>query len=71
MQWLPDSSRLLVGRTAKGQRTSWVVPRSGAAPVALTEALPPGARIHPDGRRVAYEIGGGRTEVWRLDNFLP
>ena len=27
--------------------------------------------VHPDGRRIAFTGGGGKREVWALENFLP
>ncbi len=28
-------------------------------------------RIHPDGRRIAFEGGRSGGEIWVMENFLP
>ena len=30
-----------------------------------------GPHIHPDGKQIVFTIGGGKKELWVLENFLP
>jgi Tol biopolymer transport system component len=73
VEWTPDGQRLVFS-TFEGEKTTyWVMPSAGGTPVRF-EIDSPGLnalRIHPDGRRVAYNAGARKWEVWTLENFLP
>ena len=76
VSWAPDSRQVIVNRMhgdiGDGKDTL-LVPISGGSPRSLD--LPDYAwgriRVHPDGKRIAYLAGFGRSEVWVLENFLP
>ena len=75
VSWAPDSEGLLVSAIWIGdeRRESWLVPVAGGPHKVLDL---PGyrwgrIRVHPDGRRVAYQAGSLKYEVWVLENFLP
>jgi hypothetical protein len=52
---------------------TWWAPLDGGAPRKLEHFLG-NIRVHPDGRRVAFEVGSGdsrRSEIWVMEHFLP
>jgi Tol biopolymer transport system component len=71
--WTPDGRSILFTRIDSGKPSLWVISASGGSPrpinleLGQTQAL----KIHPDGKRVAYNTGRNALELWRLDNFLP
>jgi Tol biopolymer transport system component len=72
--WTPDDRSLLFSRMENGKPSLWIVSASGGS--ARSVKIEPGRglgslRVHPDGRRVAYNTGTLASELWRLDNFLP
>ena len=72
--WTPDGRSMLFAKNEKGKTTLWVVPAGGGEPRSMKLELGPGyswMRMHPDGRRIAYQTGNRAIELWRLDNFLP
>jgi len=74
--WGPDSRGVLFVKQPKPDDPKtelWLVPVQGGEPRKL-DLGGPGMRelcIHPDGRRIAFTIGGDRSEVWVMENFLP
>ena len=77
LEWLPDSERLLVSKSEKGTASGWIVSMNGASPVRLDPRLPQDSlvadriRVHPDGKRIAFDSGTSSYEVSALENFLP
>jgi Tol biopolymer transport system component len=77
LEWLPDSLRLLVSKVENGAASGWIVPIEGGAPTRLDPGLPRDAltsdrlRVHPDGKRIAFDAGASSYEVSALENFLP
>ena len=80
LAWSSDGSHIIFGRgTPPGLALTdpvtelWRVPVGGGARESLgvkaTNLV--NLRIHPDGRRIAFEAGTRKPEIWRLDNFLP
>ena len=72
--WTPGWRSLLFARNEQTKPSIWVIPAGGGQARALNLQLGPGyssMRMHPDGRRIAYQTGNRAIEVWRLDNFLP
>jgi Tol biopolymer transport system component len=80
--WAPDSRSVLVARfsPASGQGEAWLVSLDGESrkldlglDPQTSQQLRGQLRVHPDGRRVAFEISGPRkpVEIWVLENFLP
>jgi tRNA A-37 threonylcarbamoyl transferase component Bud32/Tol biopolymer transport system component len=63
VEWLPDSSRVLVvGVTADGKARSYVRAAAGGAPAPVTPEGVRGTRVSPDGRSVIAMRG---AEAWR------
>ena len=79
MTWMPDSRSLQMLKVLTPQSWErWTVPIDGGMPARLdpapvTAAIPRPFRLHPDGKRIAFEVQAPRKpeEVWSLDNFLP
>jgi Tol biopolymer transport system component len=72
-EWTPDGRRILFTKVQDNVST-WIVPSSGGAPVrlALDHGALVSARVHPDGRRIAFNASGAQPpEVWSLENFQP
>jgi len=75
LAWTPDGRSLLLVREPPRERKAelWLIPFGGGEPRKL-EAPPEGLlqmRIHPDGRRIAFQAGEDRAELWVMENFLP
>ena len=73
--WAPDGRSVLINRSspAPSERVTWWAPLDGSAPRKLDHFLG-NIRVHPDGRRVAFEVGSGdsrRSEIWAMEHFLP
>ena len=77
--WAPDGRQLMINtfwsdtKSDLERRETWLVPIDGGATRKLDL---PGytfgrIRVHPDGRRIAYQAGQLKSEVWVLENFLP
>ncbi len=71
--WAPDSRRGLCIKSQEGSPTElWRFSIDGSPPHRLlvmdgmTEV-----RVNPDGRRIAFSVGKGVTELWVTENFLP
>jgi len=70
-EWTPDGRRILFTKRQDSMST-WIAPASGGAPVrlALEHGALQSARIHPEGRRIAFNASGSQpSEVWSLENF--
>ena len=52
--------------------TAFAISVNGGVPVEIDARVPghPSLAIHPDGRRVAFEAGATRLEIWSLEGFL-
>ncbi len=71
--WAPDSRRGLCIKSQEDNATElWRFSIDGSPPQRLlvmdgmTEI-----RVHPDGRRIAFSVGKGVSELWVTENFLP
>jgi Tol biopolymer transport system component len=76
--WSPDGKYLLYARVPEGEDETgrvelWRIPSEGGEP----EKLPlvakgmENVRIHPDGKRIAFNTVERKTETWVMENFLP
>jgi len=56
-----------------GRHQLWRAFVAGGSPQKLDVAMKylRGLRVHPDGRRIAFDSGTGGAEVWVMENFLP
>ncbi|HSP69617.1 MAG TPA: hypothetical protein VLN48_17965, partial [Bryobacteraceae bacterium] len=74
--WAPDSMSILARVLSGGEKLElWRVPIDGHPPVKLdatVESKVRVARIHPDGRQIAFQVNEPPkpTEVWVTENFL-
>jgi Tol biopolymer transport system component len=72
--WAADSRSVYVQKLPEPAETFWRVFIDGSEPrtVRLDENMGLSARVHPDGRRVAYAVQSQvrKTELWVLENFL-
>ena len=80
LAWMPDGRHLIIGTGpfsgAPGSGDAlelWRIPVEGGKAVSLGPAMSQltHLRVHPDGKRVVFEAGERRAEVWALDNILP
>ena len=78
LAWSPDGRYLFFVRpesdTGDGSKTVWRVPLAGgqAENVGLSMDRIRALRMHPDGRRLAFDsVVDPLSEVWALENFLP
>ena len=81
LAWMPDGKHVLVGKGALKPGAAigaeelevWKIPVEGGEPepLGLKRAYLANVKVHPDGKRIAFEAGSRRPEVWRLENFLP
>jgi Tol biopolymer transport system component len=71
--WSVDGRYLLYVRPWNGAFELWRVPVAGgkAEKLDLSASLMLMIRIHPDGRRIAFESGRRGGEIWVMENFLP
>jgi Tol biopolymer transport system component len=78
LQWAPDGRHILV--VVRGHGVDWVSVADGTVqPTGLTNvggintglAGVDGISISPDGKDLAFTIGGNKTETWILQNFVP
>jgi Tol biopolymer transport system component len=71
--WSADGRYLFFVRANNATNRSelWRIAVSGGEPQALGLHVPSQFSVHPDGRRLAFQAGDYRTEVWVLENFLP
>ena len=76
MAWTPAGRRLLFVRTDQEDRKTveiWTIPTEGGEPQGTGLTLSPMSQIsvHPDGRRVAYNVMKSKWETWAIESFLP
>jgi len=75
--WTPDGREVLFTRDLKmGKERStalWRIAKQGGQPRKLELGMNVlnDIRFHPDGRRVAFDSGEPRAEIWVMENFLP
>lgn len=71
--WTPDGRSILFARTEHDTNSVWIVPSTGGTARKLDLDLYGNGslRLHPDGRRIAYNTGVTTIEIWTLENFLP
>ena len=75
--WTPDGREVLFTRDLKmGKERStalWRIRLEGGEPRKLELGMNVlnDIRFHPDGRRVAFDSGEPRAEIWVMENFLP
>jgi Tol biopolymer transport system component len=74
--WTPDGHQLFfVRRYMKNEDTFslWRIRAEGGEPQRIGVAMGDTSQIsvHPDGRRIAFNAGDSKTEVWMMENFLP
>jgi len=71
--WAPDSRRGLCIKSQEGRASElWRFSIDGSPPhrVLVLDGMTE-VRIHPDGRRIAFSVAKGVTELWMMANFLP
>lgn len=70
--WTPDSRELLFAKVQDHKTEVWRMPVTGGEPRKLDVAFENlrNLRFHPDGQRIAFSAGGGKTDVWVMENFL-
>lgn len=71
--WSADGRQLFfVKRSSKGNEL-WRIPAEGGEPRGLGVTLRAASQlsVHPDGRRIAFDGGETKSEVWVMENFLP
>jgi Tol biopolymer transport system component len=74
--WTADGRHLLLGyadNMSSDTYEIWRMPVTGGElqKTGLAAPLMLGARLHPDGRRIAFVAGEKQSEVWAMENFLP
>ena len=71
VHWTPDGLHLLVSRGEQGAAEVWRVPIEGGQTRKLE--LPANwhgiARLHPDGKRIAFAAGKAQAEVWVIESL--
>jgi Tol biopolymer transport system component len=69
--WTPDGLHLLVSWGEQGTAEVWRVPfeRGQTQKLDLPANWHGSARLHPDGRRIAFAAGNTRAEVWVIENL--
>jgi Tol biopolymer transport system component len=78
MAWSPDGRYIFFVRASgkDGASGLWRVPAQGGEPqkIGLDDAHITSPSFHPDGRRLAFDVGvmnWTRLELWEMENFLP
>ena len=78
LAWTPDSREVIFGWQRRPQEQKielWQISAEGGEPRRLGSAMdqlrPRHLRFHPDGRRIAFDAGESKGEVWVMENFLP
>jgi len=76
--WTPDGRSVIFVKGARGKPSRqgtqlWRIPAEGGEPTRLDVTIDKlwRLRLHPDGRRIAFETYGIKSELWVLENFLP
>ncbi len=77
LAWTPDGQQLLFVKRAhfneEGQSIElWRISSEGGEPQRAGLALVGLShfQLHPDGRRIAFTVATGGSEVWVMENFL-
>ncbi len=74
--WLPDNRRVIVSMAGDGDQQLYLVDvetgssRPFGPPQKRGEYMS-NLRIHPDGKRIAFDRGRTIQEIWAMKNFLP
>ena len=75
LAWSSDWSHLIFGTSsyAKHPRELWKIPVEGGKPEKLGVAMPglKHLRVSKDGKRIAFDAGQRKIEIWRMENLLP
>jgi Tol biopolymer transport system component len=77
--WSRDGRTLIYSISGEVWEGLWTVPVAGGPPARLDLGMGDGQdpiisreiRFHPDGRRIAFDVGRDGAEVWVMENFLP
>lgn len=69
VSWSADGWRILFVKGAVPPGELWDIPIAGGSPRRLLVAPAFGIRPHPDGRRVVFTSGPGKTELWVMENL--
>jgi Tol biopolymer transport system component len=71
--WTPDGKYLYVGNLRNRKAELWRVLTAGGEPERLDIQVDGmwQFRLHPDGRRLAFEKWENNEEVWAIENLLP
>ncbi len=71
--WSPDGRNVLYTVRTDDTHQLWRISVAGGLPQKIDLAMESiqQLRIHPDGRRIAFDAGSGGAEVWVMENFLP
>jgi len=70
--WSRDGKHLLY--SVRGDPRLWRIGVDGGPPerTGLSgDGTPAHLSVHPDGRRIAFDLGSGGAEVWVMESFLP
>jgi Tol biopolymer transport system component len=74
LEWTPDGKHLIFARGQSSGTQLWKLPAEGGQPERFT-ALPISSvvnvRFNVDGRQISFNAGGGKTDIWEMDGFLP
>ena len=73
LPWTPDGKHILFVRydDERETRALWKIPAAGGEPQKLLErddAVQWSVRLHPDGRRIAFDAGQSKGEIWVMEN---
>ncbi len=73
LSWTSDGQRLLFVKQSGEARELWQIHVASGASEPTGLAVPglSHARLHPDGRQLAYTAGKRQEEVWVIEHFLP
>ncbi len=76
--WTQDGRYIVIRKNRRESNGSWSneflrVPVEGGSPLKLEVNMEGlfAARLHPDGRRIAFQAGQRKAEVWVMENLLP
>jgi Tol biopolymer transport system component len=76
--WSPDGKYLFFTKMPKGEGKTgrielWRIPSNGGEPVKFPVVADgmENLRIHPDGKRIAFNTFVFHQETWVMENFLP
>jgi Tol biopolymer transport system component len=71
LNWMPDSSAIVLPRRTGGDPGLWFVPLNGGQPRQLNIDMRAWdgstVRLHPDGRQIAFFSGDSKREVYALE----